>query len=121
MAKNTRQREAVYAALCASHTHPTAAEIYEEVRKSVSGIGVATVYRALAKLCESGSAIAIQDDNGVVHYDACVSPHQHIYCSSCGKVLDIDIPISVDINGDSRYEVERYNVMFYGRCRACNE
>ncbi len=120
MAKNTRQREAVYAVLCASHTHPTAAEVYEEVRRIIPNIGVATVYRTLSMLCDSGSAIALQDDSGVVHYDACVSPHQHIYCSNCRRVLDIDIPVSVDMNADSRYEVERYSTMFYGKCRACN-
>ncbi len=119
MVKNTRQREAVFAALCASHTHPTAAEVHAEVRKTLPNIGVATVYRALSMLCEMGSAIALQDDNGVVHYDACVAPHNHIYCSKCHRVLDIDAKVSVDTSSDSRYEVERYSTMFYGKCINC--
>ncbi len=119
MTKNTRQREAVYAALCASHTHPTAAEVHDEVRKVIPNIGVATVYRTLAMLCDNGSAISLQDDNGVVHYDGCVTPHNHIYCSKCRRVLDIDIPVEADITADGRYKVERYSTMFYGACRNC--
>lgn len=119
MQKNTRQREAVYSVLCASHTHPTAAEVYDEVRKLIPSIGVSTVYRTLSMLCDNGSALALQDDNGVIHYDGCVTPHNHIYCSKCRRVLDIDIPTQVDLNADSRYEVERYSVMFYGMCRSC--
>ena len=119
MAKNTRQREAVYAVLCASHIHPTAAEVYETVRETMPNIGVATVYRTLAMLCESGSAVALQDENGVTHYDGCVAPHNHIYCSSCRRVLDIDATVTVDTSADSRYDVERYSTMFYGTCRNC--
>lgn len=121
MQRNTRQREAVYAALCASHTHPTAAEVYDEVRKTMPGIGVSTVYRNLSVLAENGMAHMLQNDDGIVHYDGNTAPHNHIYCLKCHRVLDIDIPVTVDLNADKRYNVERYSVMFYGVCRDCKE
>ncbi len=117
MNKHTRQREAVYAALCSTHFHPTAAEVYEQVRSSLP-IGIATVYRTLNMLCKTGQALSLQDENGVIHYDGCVKPHNHIYCSKCRRVLDIDVDISVDC-ADGRYNVDGYSVMLYGSCKKC--
>src|SRR4030088_1689995 len=52
----TPQRVAILNALLASGDHPSAEEIYTEVRTEQPTISLATVHRTLEMLCEAGEA-----------------------------------------------------------------
>ena len=55
----TPQRRAVLEVLHAAHDHPTAADVFERVRRVHPGIGAATVYRTLGLLVDSGEALEL--------------------------------------------------------------
>jgi len=57
MLKRSKQREAIVRVLKRTSSHPTAEWIYEEVKKEIPNIGLATVYRNLRLLKEAGMAI----------------------------------------------------------------
>lgn len=86
----TRQREEIYAALAATHAHPTAEELLRSVRQSQPGISLATVYNTLetftrAGLCRKLSTAAA---GGPCRYDADLSDHLHVVTAD-GQVRDI--------------------------------
>jgi Fe2+ or Zn2+ uptake regulation protein len=88
--RSTRQREEIYAALAASHAHPTAEELLRSVRSSQPGISLATVYNTLetftkAGLCRKVSTAAA---GGPCRYDAELSDHLHAVTPD-GRVRDI--------------------------------
>ena len=59
MKKYSRQREAVYEAVCSVRSHPTADEVYDSVKKKLPNVSLATVYRNLSLLCSEGKLIMI--------------------------------------------------------------
>lgn len=84
----TTQREAVYAALCATTEHPTAEELFFSVREAAPGISLATVYNTLEMLVARGLARKLPGERSA-RYDAACLPHAHARCSKCGIMTDL--------------------------------
>lgn len=84
----TNQRAKILEYLRSVNTHPTAEIIYQEVKKHLPNITLATVYRNLKKLEELEKVLKI-DVNGVYHFDADTCQHQHCICQKCGKITDL--------------------------------
>lgn len=86
--RHTRQREAVYAALRATTSHPTAEELHEMVRHAAPGLSLATVYNTLEALCASGLCRRLPNAGGVCRFDGDVSEHVHVVLPD-GRVMDV--------------------------------
>lgn len=92
--RHTRQRELLYAALSATHTHPTAEELYRSVREADPGISLATVYNTLDALLNAGLCrkIVIGDGDNTARYDADITPHAHLV--TCEGIHDLPEDLS---------------------------
>ncbi len=113
----SKQREAVYSVLKSTKTHPTVAWIHENAQKIIPDIGLGTVYRNLAELCEAGLIRKIAADNNPERYDADVTPHVHFVCTQCNAITDVDsskVSLTVDIP-----QVTMVDLMLYGVCPCC--
>jgi Fur family ferric uptake transcriptional regulator/Fur family peroxide stress response transcriptional regulator len=110
--------------LRAANDHPTASEVYERVRAVSPGIGSATVYRALALLVASGRALELNLGNGTAsRYDANTNRHDHVVCASCGRAVDVDLPIPPgmleEISLISGFSITSYDLQLRGICPSC--
>ena len=118
----TRQRRAVYAALAGHTDHPTAEELHHEVRRRLSGLSLATVYKNLEVLVRAGAAGRILRADGVWRYDARVDEHDHLRCLGCGRVDDFDRPRRprrlFEVRG-GRFRATGYRLEILGYCGAC--
>ncbi|MDR2646884.1 MAG: transcriptional repressor [Oscillospiraceae bacterium] len=121
----SEQREAIRQNLCARYDHPTAEMIFLDVKKNQPQIGLATVYRNLAQLCEMGAAQKITCD-GADHFDATVAPHPHFVCTRCGAVLDfehLDSALLENLRETAQRgfdgHVQRVLLCYEGICSAC--
>lgn len=105
--------------------HPTAQEVYDEVRRVRPKIGLATVYRILRQLAEQGVIKVWGYGSESARYDACTHRHDHAFCTECGALLDV--PVEIEL---SRAELEKaaratgieigsHEVRIYGRCTSC--
>jgi Fe2+ or Zn2+ uptake regulation protein len=101
----TPQREAVYSALCAAKSHPTAEELYTTVRASDSAISLATIYNALDAFTRAGIARRLATPHAVVgggakggafRYDADIHNHAHIVTAD-GSVVDLPDDLSTEV------------------------
>lgn len=92
MKRNTWQREAVKAALDAQDAFVSAQHLHSLLRDSGTGIGLATVYRALGDLAEVGEADSLQSAEGEALYRACTpgQHHHHLICRNCGVTVEIE-------------------------------
>jgi len=70
MRRNTWQRDAVKAALDAQDAFVSAQQLHAVLRDDGTGIGLATVYRALADLAAGGGADSLQSAEGEALYRA---------------------------------------------------
>ncbi|SNQ51222.1 Fur family transcriptional regulator [Frankia canadensis] len=120
----TPQRMAVLEVLRAADDHPTAAEVYERVRRASPGIGSATVYRTLALLVSTGRALELTlGDGAAARYDANTRRHDHAVCDGCGRAVDLDHPVPdgmmAEIARRSGFAITGYDLQFRGLCPDC--
>ena len=118
----SKQREAMMNILRNTRSHPTAQEIYAEMRKTDPKISLGTIYRNLALLTKTGSVMRIDTIHESVHYDAHTDPHYHFICSGCKRVYDLDMePLELDAAVEENFDctVTGHSLIFYGVCGSC--
>lgn len=118
--RNTKQKQAVYGALCALG-HPSATEVYDYVKAQNPKISRGTVFRVLRAFSESGQARKIHISGSDDRFDATLSPHCHAYCRVCGRVRDVFTPalLSALQEAPEHFTVEAFEADFVGVCEDC--
>lgn len=119
----TRQRQVVLDVLRASREHLTASEVYEAARKDLPTISYATVYNSLRYLKDAGLIGEITFGNAASRYDYETARHDHAICTRCGKLVDFDLPETVELMKEaarhSRFEPESIRLTLVGLCPDC--
>jgi Fur family ferric uptake transcriptional regulator len=119
----TRQRQLILAALRQLHTHPTADELHQIVRRELPHISLGTVYRNLDVLCEQGLALRLEMGGAQRRYDGTASAHHHAQCLRCGRLVDVPEHLApkleVRLDQALGFEVTECRLELYGVCRAC--
>ncbi len=119
--RNSKQRDAILRNLLMRYDHPTAEEIYFDVKKEIPSISLATVYRNL-KLLEGEGLILKIPTSDSDRYDGHTHSHYHFTCLDCSKVLDLDLKGDTDINLLPKGfdgTVTAHTLMYYGFCSKC--
>jgi Fur family ferric uptake transcriptional regulator len=90
--RNTRQRDAVAAALAHSVGFVSAQTLHGRLKAEGDTLGLATVYRNLASLVDDKRADVLASPEGENLYRACSSSdhHHHLICRKCGKTVEIE-------------------------------
>jgi len=121
--KLTPQRLAILHYLEGNKSHPSAEDIFRDIKKSYPTISFATVYNTVQALEARGDLIEINIDPDRRHFDPDSSPHHHIRCTSCGRIDDImtDYSPSLKLPEDvlSDFDVTGNHVDFFGICTNC--
>lgn len=119
----TTQRAAVYRALGASTSHPTADEIFTSVRNRIPDISLATVYKALEAFVSCGLAMKLTGGEGPARYDSRTDRHHHVRCLSCGRVADVEgTGLAEELEAlktGTDYEVVEARLELLGHCPHC--
>ena len=87
--KYSKQRVMILESLCNRTDHPTAEMLYWDLKKEISSIGIATVYRNLVELYKEGKIRKIKTEEGIDRFDGNTMPHFHFLCNHCHEVYDI--------------------------------
>ncbi len=121
--RHTTQRAAIYSFLRRVTTHPTADEIFTQVREVLPDISLATVYKALEAFVEAGIAQKLALGGGPARYDGRVEDHDHIRCLKCGVVRDVvgshDNDMIRCLSSDEGFEIIDYRLELIGYCPNC--
>lgn len=120
--RNTRQRKLVLDAVRALHDHPTADEVFTEVRRHDDHISRGTVYRNLSLLSEEGEIQMLKTPGGSRFDDRC-DHHAHLLCTSCGTVCDLALPYDAEADAstalDTGYAAVSHYTFYEGICPSC--
>lgn len=123
--KYSKQRELILKTLQENVIHPTADEIYAIARKEMPTLSLATVYRNLNQLAESGIIHRINGLDGSVHFDHNLCKHYHFICTECNKVYDVEYDIAPDLADKVLAEtglfVESVDISLKGICPDCKK
>ncbi|MDP2807203.1 MAG: transcriptional repressor [bacterium] len=121
--RNSPQREKIFQIIAESRDHPTALNIYEQLRKAAPPASLGNVYRNIAIIQEEGRIASRDVGDGVVHYDAVTGDHCHFVCEHCGSVSDFDMPLHREITEEARrkssHDIRGHTIQFHGVCRKC--
>ena len=121
--KRTKQREAILDVFLEAKGHATSEQIFQRVREDGSNIGYTTVYRTMKILCDAGLAQERHFDDGITRYEAAHEHHDHLVCTSCGKIVEFEcheIELAQDrIATRFDFQVLRHRHELYGHCSQC--
>ena len=104
--------------------HPTADELFQQVRRVLPSISHATVYRNLQELVHAGLLGTLERAGSAAQYEVNPEEHHHFICAGCGKVWDVYLDeVRYRVNRRrSRlegFEIDRGGVQLQGRCPRC--
>ena len=119
----TPQRVALVRLLAASKGHPSAADLYEQLRAQFPTTSLATVYKTLALLDEMGEVLSLQFGDST-HYDGNKPyPHPHLICLRCRKIgygpQTVGETLQQQAAKDSGFRITGHRLDFYGLCPDC--
>ena len=86
--KVTTQRLAIYKFIASRKDHPTADQIYQELKTDYPTLSLGTIYKTLHTLKELGLIQELGFNEGSTRYDPDMEPHINLVCSKCGKIED---------------------------------
>ncbi|MCC7202720.1 MAG: transcriptional repressor [Nitrospirae bacterium] len=121
----TPQRIAILKYLDGNTSHPTAEDIYRDVRRHYPTLSFATVYNTLQTLKDHGRVMEITIDPERKHYDPNTDQHHHVVCIRCNKIRDVFedysgiLKLPASMSGEIR--AVGVHVDFYGICRSCHK
>ncbi len=125
--RNTWQRDRVRDALTESRGFVSAQSLHATLREENTGIGLATVYRALAGLAAQGDADSLQSPEGEALYRACSSTghHHHLICRNCGLTVEIEATAveqwAQRTASQHGFTEAEHVVDIFGWCAACTQ
>lgn len=123
----SKQREAIYQVLKQDHTHPNADTIYINVKKEIPDISLGTVYRNLNFLAEQKRIKRLDCGDGVVHFDAIITPHYHMVCDKCGTICDVMLDENIvqsfidNVYKQTGEHIHGVDLLFHGTCQQCQK
>lgn len=85
----TKQRKEVYRALMENADHPTASQLFDNLKDSEESMSLATVYNCLEALVEHGAIKQVNVDREPTRYCQNSAQHGHFHDQSTGTIHDI--------------------------------
>jgi len=115
----TPQRIAVAEFILNTKSHPTADEVWVQVRERCPTLSRATVYNTLNLFVEKGLLKPQHLKEGVVAFDRHVARHHHFIDEESGRIYDLpwDAVSVAGAKSLGEFEVREYQVVLRGRKR----
>lgn len=121
MQRVTRQHTAIRRAFEDAGRPLRPQECLEIAGRDVPDLGIATVYRNIKRLVETGWLQVVELPGGPDRFetaDRC--HHHHFHCRRCDGVYEIDAcPGGFTGMAPSGYRVEDHELILYGVCQSC--
>lgn len=118
--KVTPQRLEIMKFLDTHHTHPSADEIYMELKKKNPSLSKTTVYNTIQSLKAHGLLNDLNISSSETRFDSVINPHHHLLCRVCGRVIDIKVacPYTDKILAGG-HKIDEVHGYFKGVCENC--
>ncbi|MEK0306366.1 Fur family transcriptional regulator [Bifidobacterium favimelis] len=124
--RHTWQKDVIRQVLESEDDFLSAQRLHSLLAQSGEKIGLATVYRHLSAMHESGAVDCIQH-HGVNLYRLCSAQrhhHHHLVCESCGKTVEIEPPDDKwlhSVAASQGFTVSSHTLEVYGLCPDCQK
>ena len=122
MQRDTAQRRAIRDVFNQENRPLTPQELLEGAQVTVPQMGLATVYRTLKSLTESGTVMVVDVPGEPQRYEIAGKDHHHHFsCKQCGRMFEMDgCPGDLERLVPDGFVMEDHEVFIYGRCSDCS-
>ena len=111
--------EEILAAVTELQRHPTAEQVFMEMKKEHPSIAIGTVYKHLNALAEEGLLHRITESGSPDRYD-CTERHDHLICVRCGALSDRTLSdLTASIEEQIGCGILSYDLRVRWLCPAC--
>lgn len=121
----TPQRIELVRLIAVSDGHPSAGQLYTQIKRQFPTMSHATVYKTLSLLKDMGQVLEIDlhDDS---HYDGNhPQPHPHLICLNCNKIVDGEYSLDQEtlhrLEQVSGFKILNPQISLYGLCPNCQK
>ena len=122
--KATPQRIAICRFALNSRNHPTAQQVYDQVKKIHLTVSLATVYKTLEVLKSLGLIQEINLPEGQARFDSYMKPHINLICLQCGNIVDLDETTAIEetrkIAVAAEFKPKGQRIDIFGICKRCS-
>lgn len=116
----TSQRDLIASALFDAEAHTTVDELARICQEESPELGIVTVHRTIALLCEGGFAQRLALPDRTPMYEATVDHHDHLVCVDCGRILEVEDEALEARQGkvvsQLGFRLLRHRHLIYGAC-----
>jgi Fe2+ or Zn2+ uptake regulation protein len=116
------QRAAIARAARDYRTAFTADDLLAAVRRELPGVGIATVYRAVAAMEAEGFIEPVGTRGGATLFVQCGQKdhHHHVVCTGCGAVASAECALNTATCADG-FAITGHELALYGLCPRCQQ
>jgi Fur family peroxide stress response transcriptional regulator len=122
--KATPQRIAICRFALNSRDHPTAQQVYDQVKKIHSTVSLATVYKTLEVLKSLDLIQEINLPQGQARFDSYMKPHINLICLQCGNIVDSDETTAIEETrkaaAAAKFKPKGQRIDIFGICKKCS-
>lgn len=121
----TKQRQAVLGTLQGRNEFRSAQQVHLDLANAGESVSLATVYRNLQTLEETGKVDAVRSADGEVMYRLCEDQghHHHLVCTNCGHTEEVDLssiePLLKNVADEHDFELTNHELELFGLCPSC--
>lgn len=123
MTRMTTQRQAILDVIQHSNVHWEAESLARELSDRGQSVGIATVYRGLAALEESGLVASVQIGGKKRYERIDKGHHDHLVCTRCGSIAEFSHPqierLQEAAAEQKGFEMTGHQLVIFGLCPAC--
>jgi Fur family ferric uptake transcriptional regulator len=120
--RSTVQRRALLDAIAGWRGAFTALELFERAREAEPRLGLATTYRTLGLLKESGAIRALAGREPRTYVRCHTGHHHHLVCLACGSVEETELcaaPSHDELVARHGFAAHEHELDIYGTCASC--
>ncbi len=116
------QRVAILSHIANLRKHPTADEIFNDLKAAYPTMSRTTVYNSVHVLMDAGLVKELEIESGNMHYDLAPQPrHSHFMCRRCRRIFDMAMPAVMPDAVSGGFSVDTVDLYFKGLCPECIE
>lgn len=119
----TTQRRVIFEAVLQRSDHPTADQIYHDIKTQMPNVSRTTVYRALETLVQLEMIRRANHAGSAARFDPNIGHHHHLICHECQALRDIDASaiegIALPKELLNAFTITDYSIYFSGLCPDC--
>lgn len=99
--------------------HPTAEQIFRDLKGAMPTLSKATIYNTLSLFLDKGLINTTMADTIHARYDLKNSDHGHFICSRCHRIYDFAYPYPANYSSLAGFAIESEELVIKGVCKDC--